>query len=403
MGISEALDSDVAPEFRAQLPGGNLPIGRHSNLLTTDVDYSRDRRTIGLSAAATGSFRYSYEIEEVKPGPASGNLGFRLRVPGAGALSITQGLSYAPSYLYELLPGEPLPEGDVPLPPSNPEYRIDANESLSHRTQLGLTTGSGLGWSLSTTAGYTRSDFSDSSRFDGDRERWDAGTRVSFRPTRRRGFSFGYQYRGGRLGGPDTAIGHELPLGFEFSPAITQTRRFTLRVEVTPTMMEATGVAGADSEVAPEGGAEPARVRRRRYPVQGDVSITYPFHFRWHLSTGYRRGVEFQALLSEPVVTDGARFRLSGVMGRRLDLSIQGRYAAAASVVADGGEQRLRTANADARLRFALTRSLAIFGEYLYYYYDFGDQRRLAPGLPAIHEQHSVRLGVMLFAQPLGR
>jgi hypothetical protein len=137
--------------------------------------------------------------------------------------------------------------------------------------------------------------------------------------------------------------------------------------------------------------------------VQGDVSITYPFHFSWHLSTGYRRGVEFQALLSEPVVTDGARFRLSGVMGRRLDLSIQGRYAAAASVVADGGEQRLRTANADARLRFALTRSLAIFGEYLYYYYDFGDQRRLAPGLPAIHEQHSVRLGVMLFAQPLGR
>ena len=193
MAISEAFDSDVAPDARP--PGGSLLIGRRSNILTGDVDYSLEGHRARLFADAAGSFRYSYEAEQGKPGPASGRTGLELRMSRAGVLSLSQALAYSPSYLYELLPGGMLPDTDVPLPPSNPVYRIDATESLRHRTQLGLTTGSGLGWGLSTTANYARADFLRGDELRrGDRESYDIGTRVTFHPSRRRGLFLGYRY-----------------------------------------------------------------------------------------------------------------------------------------------------------------------------------------------------------------
>jgi hypothetical protein len=206
-----------------------------------------------------------------------------------------------------------------------------------------------------------------------------------------------YRYRGGRFGDTNGRInGHEIPLGFQFTPALTPTRRVAIQLEVTPAMVESIVFSGADAE------GTASSERRRRVAVQGSVGIEYPFHVKWRLSTGYRRGVDLLAVLSEPVVTDGGRLRLSGVMSRRVDIAIQARYAVATSV-ASSGRGRLRTANGNARMQFALTHSLAVFGEYLYYYYDFGGQHRLAPDLPAVHERHSVRLGVMLFSQPFNR
>lgn len=393
MTVSEALDSDVTPEFRTHLPGGNLPIGRRSNIVTTALDYSQDRRWLRLSAATAGFVRYSHAADTVKPGSANAQAGVAVRTPRVGTLSLSQGLSYSPSYLYQLLPGEVDPDAES-VPPADPDYRIDTRESLSHRTRLGLTTGTGLGWRAVTSAQYTRADFQDDAA-RGNRRNWEGSTVVSYLPTRRGGVSFGYRYRAARFGGPgDTSEGHEFPLGFEFTPALTVTRRLAFKVDVIPTVIDTLAVEGegegdeADRPVATE--------RRRRYPLQGDVSISYPFHFRWHLSAGYRRGVDLVALLSEPVVTDGARLRVAGVMGRRLDLSIQARYALGASV-SGGGRDRLTTAQGTAQLRVALTRAIALSAEYLYYYYDFGGQRRLAPDLPAIYEQHSLRVGVAMF------
>ncbi len=413
MAISEALDSKVAPEFRTRLPDGQLPLGRHSNVLTAGVNYSHDRRRLRLSAATDGLFRYSYAVEQVKPGPANAQVGIDVRMARAGTLSLSQGLAYSPSYLYQLLPGEVQIDPDVEAPPrADAEYRIDTRESLSHRTRLGLQTGTGLGWRMTTSAQYSQADFRRDAAL-GDRQTWQGGVRMSYLPTRRGGITFGYDYRAGRFGaGSRTSEGHELPLGFEFTPALTPTRRLVFRVQVTPSMLDTFTVADVvgredeDGEAEIGAGDEPGESvvteRRRRYPVQGNVSVTYPFHLRWLFSTGYRRSVELITLLSEPVVTDGAQLSLAGVMGRRVDVSVQGRYAVGSSAAGVGG-RHLTTAHGEARVRFALTRSLALSGEYFYYYYDFGGQRRLAPDLPSIHEQHSVRVGISMFTNLLGR
>ena len=65
--------------------------------------------------------------------------------------------------------------------------------------------------------------------------------------------------------------------------------------------------------------------------------------------------------------------------------------------------QTLETYTGQVAIRYALKRSIALYSEYLYYYYDQRGQDQLAPGLPAVFEQHGIRVGVALFIEALGR
>ena len=65
--------------------------------------------------------------------------------------------------------------------------------------------------------------------------------------------------------------------------------------------------------------------------------------------------------------------------------------------------QRLETYTGQVKIRYGLKRSVALYSEYLYYYYDQRGQDQLVRGLPAVFEQHGVRVGVSLFIEALGR
>ena len=61
---------------------------------------------------------------------------------------------------------------------------------------------------------------------------------------------------------------------------------------------------------------------------------------------------------------------------------------------------QFETRTGQARVRYALSRAVALYSEYLYFYYDLRGQASLAPDLPSAFEQHGVRVGVMLFQTP---
>ena len=50
-----------------------------------------------------------------------------------------------------------------------------------------------------------------------------------------------------------------------------------------------------------------------------------------------------------------------------------------------------------------LTPTLATYAEYVYYFYDFGDNVRLAPGVPSGLERNGVRVGLTLWVPALRR
>jgi hypothetical protein len=89
---------------------------------------------------------------------------------------------------------------------------------------------------------------------------------------------------------------------------------------------------------------------------------------------------------------------LEGLVTRRIDLLAMAGYSGGATVLNQLSHLDFYTANA--RLRFALTRSFALYSEYLYFNYDMRGLQRLNPGLPRVFEQHGVRVGLMAWASP---
>lgn len=412
MAIRDAFDSDVAPEFRPRLPGGRLP-GRRTSIFAGGLGYARNRRAVQFSTMTTGFARYSHELQQAKPGSASARAGLGLRMPGRlGTLSLSQGLSYSPSFLYQLLPGDEIDpdlEPDEPPMPEDPDYRIDARESLAYRTRLRLQTGSGLGWRMVTTGQYARTDFRGNLSV-GERRIWDSGTRLSYRPTRRGGISFGYRYRDVSFRTDQTSQIHEVPLGFDFTPSLSATRRLTVRVRVTPTLVNTFTLATIRGDAQPDEEQEAIDIpmppiegragQRRRQTLQGEAGVSYPINLRWRLLALYQRRVQTVAVVAAPIATDSGRLRLMGTIRRRFDVAVNARHTRGGSVA--GIRDGLTTTQGEARLRFALTRSIALSGEYLYFRYDF-DGHLLPPDFPQSVERHGVRIGVSLFTRLLGR
>jgi opacity protein-like surface antigen len=380
MSLSEAFDSKVPVEFQSRRPG-NLAIGRYSSLFSGSADYVHGQRHVDVLASASSYVRYNAALERAVAGPQSGQLGATFHLPQTGSLSIGEDAAYSPSYLYELFPGDVTQAPEAP-PPVNADYRIDTATSYSSRSHAELHYGRAVGTQMSAAANYRLADY----RGQHDRpdlHAYEAGATISHAPSRSRSFSVGYFRRSGRHGSGAWTGEQELRLGLSLSPALSATRRVTLKVTVTPTLID---------------GAIPAR----RSMVQGNAGINYPFTLRWTMSAGYRRGVDYLAVLTEPVITDAGTAGITGAIGRRMSLSAEARYGTSLKLRADGHD-RLKTATANARVRFALSRSFALFAEYLYYYYDHGIQSALAPDLPDRYEQHGARVGVLLFSQPIDR
>jgi hypothetical protein len=391
MSLSESLDSEVPVEFRSLQPG-NLAVGRYSNVFSGTADYLHSQRHVDLRGSASSYLRYNYALRETVVGPQSGQLGATFHLPGTGSLSVGEDASYSPSYLYELFPGDVAQEPEAPAP-VNPDYRIDTAKSYSYRSRAALSYGDGIGTRVSATAEYRLADYRGHA-IRPDLNDYEAGATISHAPSRSKSFSAGYYRRSGRYGSNPWTNGQELRLGLRLSPALSVSRRVTFDVTVTPTLVDRpTSAIAADD-------ALPAPAEQRRYLVQGSAGVNYPFKLTWTMSAGYRRGVDYLAVLTEPVVSDAGTVGLAGIIGRRAMITVDARYGTSAALLAQQG-QRLRTATGDARFRFALSRSIALFTEYLYYYYDRGAQRVLAADLPDAYDQHSVRIGVMLFAQPI--
>lgn len=400
MTLSEALDSEVAPEFRSRLPGDDLRVGRHSTVLAGAADFARDRHNLQLFGSTSTYFTYNHSLSRLATGSQGAQLGASVPLPKRGAFSITQGATYAPSYLYQLFPSDSAagPDQEAPVNPE-PEYRIDQTESFSYRTRMSLAFGPRIGRRLTTTASYSLADFRKGTVSRPDQATYDIETRFARHPSRRGGLSVAYRYRAGESGSDTLTRGHEVSFGAEYSPAISVSRRLTFRLEVTPSLLD---VPASTPGTPPDTNGPAMTGRRRSYPVQASASVDYPFRLKWRTTAGYTRGVSYLALLSEPVFTDAARVGLIGVIGRRVDVSAQARYATSESAIVRAAGN-LTTYTGEFRFRFALSRSFALYSEYLYYYYDLGGQTRIAPGLPRTWEQHGVRVGVTLFTQAFGR
>jgi hypothetical protein len=388
MSMSEGLESEVPLELRNLVQQDELQSGGRFTVLAASADYARNRRRVQLFGNASTYFRYVPGLDRIAAGSQSAHLGTGLRLPKQGNLEISQTAAYSPSYLYRLFPtATPLAPGEsIPV---NPDYRIDETESYSYRTRLALAFGSRRGTRLTTTANYSLTDFKKQTAFRPNVSTSATGARVSRALSRNAALSAGYEYVVGEFGRGGRTKEHRATMGVEYSTALSVSRRATFRLDVTPSIFE-----------IPE--STLTAVERREYPLQAEVSVHYPFRLKWGAFASYRRSVDYMPGLVQPVFANGARVSLAGVIGRRVDVSALAGYATASPTNARS-TRPLSTYTGEARIRYALTRTFAIYSEYLYYHYDLGEHAQLTDGLPSVYNQRGIRVGFTLFGQPISR
>lgn len=392
VSVAEGLDSEVPLEFVSLAPR-NLQSGGLSSVLAATADYSRTRPRVELFGTASTYFRYANRLDRFDPGTQNAQLGVGLRLPKRGKLELSQSASYSPSYLYLLLPTAAPPTAGEPMP-GNPEFQIDQTESYSHQSRMRLSFGSALGTRLTTTATVGRTDFRNPIAERWNLETYSSDTRVSRAISRTSTFSVGYEYSAGRFGDLGLSKEHRATMGVTYSPVLSVSRRATLRLDVSSSLF--------DIPPSALNGLIASAVARRVYPLQGEAGVDYPFRLKWRAAASYRRAVEYVPGTTEPMFTNGGRMRLIGVIGRRVDVSAQAGSAMAESVISRD-DRSFRTYTGEARFRYAFTRAFALYTEYSYYYYDLRGRAHIASGLPGVYEQHGLRLGFMLFAQPVSR
>ena len=136
--------------------------------------------------------------------------------------------------------------------------------------------------------------------------------------------------------------------------------------------------------------------------LQGDATVSYPFSPDWRAAVTYHRDVQYLPGVTDPLFSDGTQAQLNGLIFDSLDLAASVGSVSSTSVY-PGSNTNLDYYTARVRIGYAVTHSFALYGEYLYYYYDQSGQRSLAPGLPEVFGQHSARIGVTWSAKALGR
>ncbi|HJZ74838.1 MAG TPA: hypothetical protein VKE51_24040 [Vicinamibacterales bacterium] len=389
--VSETFDSALSPEARYRVGRADLQSGGFSTLVVASGDYARLRPRVDVIADAMTAVRYYEGVDQVTPVTHSAGLAVTARLPKRGSLEGSQAFAYSPSYWYQLFPTGPSPAPE-PIPP-NPDYRIDEVGSYSYDTKMALAFGSPRQFRIAATSEYQHTDFQQATITRPTLTLFQSGAKVSRLVTRNVGLSVGYQYRAGEIGSGSPTKEHRLTIGAEYSRALSTQRRARFRVNLTPTTIEGPAsflMVGIDAVASASD--------KRFFKLQGDGSVDYEFRPKWRAKGNYSRGLEYLAILRQPVFADGVRAELTGLITRQIDLLASAGYATGSSALYSTATD-LKTRTSVIRIRYALRHSYAIYSEYLYYYYDLSGQALLAPGLPKTYEQHAIRAGVMLFVR----
>jgi hypothetical protein len=385
LSLSQGINSGMPSELRSLAAGDQPEFGRYATMFTGAIDYTRRTRSSQFGGSASTYVRHipgGLDASTAVTYRANGTADFRL--PNRGSLKISQTAAHSPPYLYQLFPtAAPLPLGDsVPV---SAGYLMP---SIAYRTTADLAFGSVRDTQVTATVDYSYDDFDDRPNAPHDLVAYGVGVKVSQAFSRQGEVFAGYQRRKGDYDSTAPTNEHRVTLGMAYSAALSATRRLNFRFQVSPSAIE--------NSAGPELGGN------RVYPVQGEASVEYPFRLKWRAQASYRRSVEYVPGVSQPLLSSGTRFTLTGSLGRRLELSAVAGSGRGASTISSGDGSGV-TSTAEARFSYAVTRTFGLYSEYVYFQYDLRDQSSLAPGLPGRYRLHEGRVGVTLFTPLIGK
>lgn len=392
VSLAEAYDSDAPEQLRSTLDPLNPQAGGFFTSLMAGCSFNWQGSRLQLGATGGSAFRYFGDLNEVRNISQTVGLGLGIRLTKRTSLLLNQSVAYSPSYLYGLFPRVVgLNPGDSPI--AAPDYASSDLESYAYATVLGLTHGFNRRTSLSVTGELQSTNFLKETSIRNDVRSWGVRSNLSRNLTRNTALVAGYRYRTGDFGygTAGTSTEHGLDIGVNYAKPLSATRRAEVGFKVGGSNLTAPPVAG---DIA-------ARLEEYRL-LSAEASLSYEFRRTWQARAALRRGFEYVTELTDPVFTEGFSINLDGLLSSRVEFAAGVGYSKGQSALSRSS-LAFDTYTGNARLRRRLTGSIAAYVEYLYYFYDFGGNTDLAPGLAPKLERHGARAGITLWVPVLRR
>jgi hypothetical protein len=388
--LVEAYDDNLFADVGSVNPAALIVSGTYT-MLQNDFQYSWKNRQSQFGASAAAITRYYTDAGKVKSLSQNLATGFTTRFGQRTSLSVNQTAAHSPSDLLGLFPRVMVSEPGS-LAPLDPDYSMSDYEFYSYGTSAGVGIGLTRRSSVSVGADYGYYDFVDET--DSRRDTTSYGLQGQFTRAigRRSTTSVQYQYRTGDFGygGGAQTVEQGVNVGVEYVRPLSATRQASVGVRL-----------GSSALDVPPGVLNQGFVGRQ-YRFSGNVNVGYRFGRTWRANANFNRGVEFVAQLGEPVFSNAVMLVADGRLSRRVDVLITGGYATGSSAVNRDGLV-FDTYTGTVRLRSAISPRLALYGEYLFYYYDFSGNTIFPTGTPLGLQRNGVRLGLTLTLSSAGR
>jgi hypothetical protein len=388
--LAEGYDSDVPPEFVVVDPTALVSSGASTTFLG-NASYSWEGTRVQIGASGASALRYYNELESLETISHSAGLDLRARLGGRTTLSVDGSAAYSPPYLLGLFP-QGSASGPGERMPASPDYAVTDSDSYSYGTTARLTYGASLRSQFSVAADMSYTDFIEENELRRDMSARGVEAGFSRNVTRNVAVDVGYRFRTGDFsyGLEGDTVEHGTDVAVEYRRPLSATRTAVLRASLGSTFMQVPASSALNT------------AERQDWFLSGGAGFEYPFSRTWRARATFRRGTSYVPELTEPVLTTGFSTGVEGMLGQRADLSAVAGYSTGYSAFGSGASL-FDTYTGKAQVRIGLTTTLATYAEYVYYFYDFGENAQLAPGVPPGMERSGVRVGVMLWVPALRR
>jgi len=392
LGITGAYDDNLLADTLSVNP--NAPaVGGFYTLLSADAAYTKRGKRAQFGATGGTVVRYYQQDTQAMNTSASAGVGFSTELGRRTTLFANQTAAYSPSYLYGLFPSvSTMDPGDAV--PVAPDYAVNNSASYHSDTKASLSQGLTRRGTLVASADYQYTNYVQETLSQRDLSAYEIRVQFSRGMTRNASLKVGYRYRAGNFGyglvGTNAKTTERgIDIGMDYTKPLSPTRRFVFGFNV-----------GSSAAAAPFAEAVDV-IDTTQYRVSGDMAMSYQFQRTWEVRGTYRRGLDYVPELSGPVYTDGFSAGINGMLNRSTSFSAAAGYSNGEGAVFTSASQ-FDSYTGSVRLSRSLSKTWAVYGEYLYYFYDFG-RLQVRPGVPSTMKRNGVRAGLTLWLPVIRR
>jgi hypothetical protein len=374
VSVSSAYDDDLSEGYATSL---QAPVGGEFSDATATLSFIRKAPKVRVSVTAGSSMRHYPSLGRFVGSSHSASTDLTVDAGRRTTVRTSADGTYVSEFAFDTISRQP-GLGHATLVSTGLGVTALDGARLSYGAAAGLTRKVGLRSVLTLNLGARTSErrmineFADEKMLGGHFAR-SIGRQTSV------GFGYALRSSSQRLGA-DTrpARGQDLQASIEHTWRHSRERRTVVSVSAGPSLLQ-----------LPTPGLE---VGSRRIGLVGSAGFSHDMSRSWNLGASVRRG----AGSIDGLQSDTAALDLHGLLSRRADLTISGGYSRTDLGLAIG-QSRYNTTFASSRLQFALTRAVALYGQYVLYDYDVGSGLALAGPVSFQRQRRGIRGGLTLW------